>query len=247
MLSTQVQCQGCPFWCCSVQNKTNWTGQHAKRLEIWLFHGVSVNEIDWIFYWTILVPWLELGLALLDLSCGISTGIDSPGHSVPCASMPNPIVWTKRFCEGTKKHHKERHDMVTNRRVNKMHLRQSGNLGLILSPLLRPAPLDYYVSYCWGWRALQTRSPSSAVANVMVQSAGLRRSERMRLSRLIDAFCFSTCSTAGGIMPAENLYANDCTIIPQNWQLTHDSQKMVQLVIQTALEKEIFLPRKKWP
>ncbi len=39
MLSTELHCQGCPFWCQNAQSETNWGGRHTKEAENLAFSG----------------------------------------------------------------------------------------------------------------------------------------------------------------------------------------------------------------
>ncbi len=48
MLSIQVQCRGCPFWCWNAQKKATWRGGGTpNRTEMWFFQGAKVDEIGW--------------------------------------------------------------------------------------------------------------------------------------------------------------------------------------------------------
>ncbi len=39
MLSTEVHCWGCPFWCQNAQKEATWRGRHAKEAENLAFSG----------------------------------------------------------------------------------------------------------------------------------------------------------------------------------------------------------------
>ncbi len=95
---TQVQCWVQTF---SVRDahldatvlKTRQTGQDSmpKRLEIQLFSGGDVNELDWNFHGTVPAPWPI-----------ISARFHSPGPPAPCATLRNLIIQAKRLLDSVR-------------------------------------------------------------------------------------------------------------------------------------------------
>ncbi len=80
MLSTEGQCQGCPFWCQSAWKEDNWRGgAMPNRTGIWHFEGVNADEMSWSFHGTIPAPWPL-----------ISTWIHSSGPPAPVQALKNP-------------------------------------------------------------------------------------------------------------------------------------------------------------
>ncbi len=89
MLSTDVQCQGHPFWCYSAQNEINWTGQHPKEAGNLAFSGGG----------EMLMKWTEIFMGQSHPS-GPSFPQGFQHHALPCqtlSSRPN----VGRFYEGT--------------------------------------------------------------------------------------------------------------------------------------------------
>ncbi len=131
MLSTQGQCQGCPFWCFNDQTEATWRGSHAKQKRNLAFSVGNMDQMAWKFHGRILTPWPT-----------ISTRIHSPGPPAPCRSTQKPCVQVERLL-GSVKLEKES-DYVTIWHVNKMRWRQSGGTS-------RP----WYTTECWFFVSFQ--------------------------------------------------------------------------------------------
>ncbi len=144
MFSTEFHCQGCPFWCQNAQNQTNRRGRHAKEAENLAFsrgkrwwNGLRLSQnnpspLAHHFHW---VPLPRF----------------SQRYALSCKTrLFGPKV--ARFCEGVKKALQG----ATTRQVNKMHRRQSANVGLIISSPIRSA----FSHYCWEQSGLPSLAPA---------------------------------------------------------------------------------------
>ncbi len=136
MLSTQGQCQGCPFWCYSTQNEATWRGSHVQQNRNFTSSG---GKSGW--------NWLKF----------LQKNPDPLAHHFHRDSLPRPsgamskhaktlcLGWeVARFGEATKK--EQLGDNLTGKQNSSTTV---GTWRLGMAAFSETSNLDPFSHYCW--------------------------------------------------------------------------------------------------
>ena len=177
MLSTELHCRGCPFWCQNAQSETNWGRRHTTEAENVAFSGGKRWWNGQKLSWNNPSPLAHhFHQVSLPGSSGVMHYHAKPYH--PGQRLLGSVRgWKKR-------------DRVTIRQVNKMHRRQSANVGLIISSPIKSA----FSHYCWGQYG-RPRSGLTSLATAeddvdYLLSLQLRTIRTTRISSAFSHYCW---------------------------------------------------------